>query len=106
MKLLKIIEKCDNAQDVFTKYDLEELKEYKYIVKGKSKFFSGWWRAQGVSAYDLVLCKDDYQAAKIMQGLKKANAIYIKKHKVENFRAIDNKNIYTFRIADNCKVWL
>lgn len=105
MKLEKIIAKCWNAQD-YANYDLEKLKDYMYIVKGKSKFFSGWGRAEGVNAYDLVLCKDAVQAAKIIQGLRKDNTIYINRYRIDYFKAIDNKNVYTFRVADECTAWL
>jgi len=106
MELVKIIAKCENSED-FKDRNIDELADnYKVIVKGKDNFMSGWGMAKDVNAYSLVLCENTTQAHKMMEGMKKDSFNYVNYYYINSFKAIDNKNIYTLRLASECRLWL
>jgi hypothetical protein len=81
-------------------YSNENLKEnlkllenmgYKYIVKAKDKFLSGWGKSGPAGHIQLIAAKDIKEVELIMDDLKKDKTFnYIDYQFISNYKAINN----------------
>lgn len=80
-------------KDDVNKKDIEEFKKlgYKYIIKAKDNFLSGWGNSANKAHIQIILCRTTNELYTILRDLRNDNSFcYV------NWHYLEYKNVYNF----------
>lgn len=80
------------------------MEGYRYIIKAKDKFLSGWGNAGKKSHIQLIACKDDIEFSKILQDIRNDDTFnYINWYRIpqENDKIIKLSYRYSYTVRND-----